>query len=373
MSIISYTSSRGLLLAAALFASASSALARPDSARAQVGAVYTLSNARGGNAVLVYPRTAAGELGAPVAIGTGGTGTGGGLGNQGAVFLTQNEKWLLAVNAGSDSISAFAVDHDGIRLTDVVASGGVRPVSITEHHGVVYVLNAGSDAISGFTVDAEGRLAPLPGSTRSLGGVGMAAAQVSFSPAGDLLLVTAKATNQIMTFRVDRDGIASEALVQPASGVTPFGFAFGKRDQVFVSEAFGGAPLSSAVSSYTVGADGMLATVAGSVPTTQTAACWVVVTPSGRFAYTTNAGSASVSSFAIDFDGRITLMPANGRAGETGSGPADIAITGNGQYLYTRNSGSNTISAFEVGGDGTLRPIATNTTTPVGANGLAAR
>ena len=182
MSGITYTSSRSLFMAAALFASANIALAQPDRPHATVGAVYTLSNAPGGNAVLVYPRTAGGELAAPVAVATGGAGTGAGLGNQGAVFLTQNEKWLLAVNAGSDSISAFAVDRDGLRLTDVVASGGLRPVSITEHHGIVYVLNAGSDAITGFTLDRDGRLAPLAGSTRSLGGVGTAPAQVRLLP-----------------------------------------------------------------------------------------------------------------------------------------------------------------------------------------------
>ena len=96
-----------------------------------------------------------------------------------------------------------------------------------------------------------------------------------FSPAGDLLLVTAKATNQIVTFLVDRDGFASDGLVQASSGITPFGFAFGKRDQVLVSEAFGGAPLSSAMSSYIAGDDGTLETVGASVPTMQTAACWV--------------------------------------------------------------------------------------------------
>ena len=373
MSGFTYTSSRGLLLAAVLFASVHAALAQPDRPHAEVGAVYTLSNGRGGNAVLVYPRTARGELAAPVAVATGGTGTGGGLGNQGAVFLTQNEKWLLAVNAGSDSISAFALDKDGLRLTDVVASGGVRPVSITEHHGLVYVLNAGSDAIAGFTLDGEGHLAPIAGSTRALGDAGTAPAQVSFSPAGDLLLVTEKATNQIVTFKVDRDGFASDGLVQPSSGVTPFGFAFGKRDQVYVSEAFGGAPLSSATSSYIVAADGTLNTVGASVPTTQTAACWVVVTPNGRFAYTTNAGSASISAYAIDVDGDITLLPANGRAAETGAGPGDVAITGNGRFLYALSNGSHTIGAFEVGGDGTLRPIASSASTPIGANGLAAR
>ena len=370
---ITHTSSRRLLVAAALFASAGAVLAQPGGRHAAVGAVYTLSNAPGGNAVLVYPRTADGQVAAPIAVATGGAGTGAGLGNQGAVILTRNEKWLLAVNAGSSSIAAFAVDRDGLRLTDVVASGGLRPVSIAEHHGIVYVLNAGSDAITGFTLDRDGRLAPLAGSTRSLGGVDTAPAQVAFAPAGDLLLVTLKATNQIVTFPVDGDGFASDALVQPSSGTTPFGFAFGKRDQVFVSEAFGGAPLSSAVSSYVVGADGMLNTIAASVPTMQTAACWVVVTPNGRLAYTTNAGSASISAYAIGADGHITLVPADGHASATGAGPGDIAMTGNGQFLYTLDNGSHTISAFEVASDGALRAIPTGATAPIGANGLAVR
>ncbi|AMY08210.1 3-carboxymuconate cyclase [Luteitalea pratensis] len=127
------------------------------------------------------------------------------------------------------------------------------------------------------------------------------------------------------------------------------------------------------MSSYIAGADGALTTVGASVPTTQTAACWVVVMPNGRFAYTTIAGSASISAYAIGFDAEITLVQANGRAGETGAGPGDIAITGNGRFLYTLNNGSHTIGAFEVQGDGAIRPIPTGATTPTGANGLAAR
>ena len=372
MSVISYPLSRSLAAVVTVLVCAVSVSAQPRS-QATVGAVYTLSNAPGGNAVLVYPRTAGGQLIAPVSVPTGGLGTGGGLGNQGAVFLTRNDKWLLAVNAGSHSISAFAVDHDGVRLTDVVPSGGLMPVSITEHHGIVYVLNAASDAITGFTLDKNGMLAPLAGSTRSLGGVGTAPAQVSFSPDGDLLVVTEKATSQIATFVVGHDGLAGDAMVQPSSGTTPFGFAFGKRDQVFVSEAFGGAAAASAASSYQADADGTLTNVSASVPTTQTAACWVVVTPDGRFAYATNAGSASISAYAIAVDGAITLMPTDGRAGETGAGPGDVAITNNGRFLYSRNNGSRTISAFEVLGDGALRAISDDTAVPTGSNGLAAR
>ena len=106
-----------------------------------------------------------------------------------------------------------------------------------------------------------------------------------------------------MTFHVDRDGFASEGLVQPASGITPFGFAFGKRDQVFVSEAFGGAPLSSAVSSYMAGADGTLNTVGASVPTTQTAACWVVVDAQRTLRLHDQRRQRSISAYAIGFDG----------------------------------------------------------------------
>jgi 6-phosphogluconolactonase (cycloisomerase 2 family) len=56
-------------------------------------------------------------------------------------------------------------------------------------------------------------------------------------------------------------------------------------------------------SSYEVGDDGSLARISASVGTKQAAACWVVVTPAGRFAYTTNTGSNTVSGFEIGSDG----------------------------------------------------------------------
>lgn len=364
--------SPGLPAAAALLVSSTLALGQPG-ANAAPGAVYTETNDAAGNAVLVFPRGARGELGAPTAVPTGGLGTSAGLGNQAAVVLSANEKWLMAVNAGSHSISVFAVGRDGLQLTDVADSGGLLPISIAEHRGLVYVLNAASDAITGFTLDNDGHLTPLSGSTRALSGVGTGPAQVGFSPDGEVLVVTEKATNSLVTFLVDRDGLASDGLVQPSSGPTPFGFAFGKRDQLFVSEAFGGAPGQSAISSYAVNGDGTLTTAAASVPTTQTAACWVVVTPDGRYAYTTNAGSASISGYRIAFDGGLTLAPATGRAGDTGAGPIDLALAHNGRFLYSLDGGSHSLSAFEVTSDGTLRRLASAPAVPATANGLAAR
>jgi 6-phosphogluconolactonase (cycloisomerase 2 family) len=149
--------------------------------------------------------------------------------------LSGNERWLLAVNAGSNSISVLQVRRRGLRLIEVQPSGGVRPVSVTEHRGLVYVLNAGSDSIAGFELGRDGRLRTLDGSERPLSGVATDPAQIEFSPDGDVLVVSEKATNKLVTFEIGRRGLPGDPRIQDSSGQTPFGFAFGKRDQLFVS------------------------------------------------------------------------------------------------------------------------------------------
>ena len=196
------------------------------------GTVYTASNSVAGNAILLFDRLGDGRLVPAGSVATGGTGTGAGLGNQGGLSLTRNERWLLAVNAGSDSLSVFEVRKRGLRLADVTPTGGSQPISVTEHRGVVYVVHAGSDTIAGFTLGRNGRRQPLAGSIHGLSGTGVGPAQIAFTPDGDSLLVTEKNTNRIVTFDIDRSGLPTDQRVQDASAVTPFGFAFAKRDQV---------------------------------------------------------------------------------------------------------------------------------------------
>src|SRR5690606_29023509 len=95
------------------------------------GAVYVLGNAAMNNEVLVFDRSPDGTLTAAGAFATGGAGTGAGLGSQGALVLSENGRWLVAVNAGSDEISVFRVRQDGLELTDTEASGGQMPISVT--------------------------------------------------------------------------------------------------------------------------------------------------------------------------------------------------------------------------------------------------
>jgi 6-phosphogluconolactonase (cycloisomerase 2 family) len=340
------------------------------------GNVYTMTNASGANAVLVYDRAADGTLTPAGSFGTGGSGSGGGLGNQGGLILSDDSRWLLAVNAGSNTIAVFRVRGDGsLERTSTVPSGGILPISVTLSGEVVYALNAGGAGnVVGFRLAPGGVLEPISGSARPLSGAAADPAQIAFASRGRVLVVTEKATNRITTYRVGPDGLASAPQVHNSNGPTPFGFAIAPTGALIVSEAFGGAPDASAASSYEVNADGGLELVSGSVPTTETAACWFVVTGNGRFAYTSNTGSGSISGYSVRH-GALTLLDADGRTGVTGPGtaPIDLALARNSRYLYALNAGTQTISGFAVGADGSLTAIGTVGGLPASANGLAAR
>jgi 6-phosphogluconolactonase len=365
----------GLAAGAALLAALAVTVGPAAAADGGAGALYTLTNGAGGNAVLAFDRAADGTLSPAGSVATGGLGTGAGLGSQGALVLSDNGRWLYAVNAGSNEISAFAVGDDGLSLVSKVASGGTRPISLTAAHDLVYVVNAGDGTtagnIAGFRVGKHGELAPLAGSSRPLSGPSVGPAQIQFSPDGHVLVVTEKGTSSIDSYVVGGDGLAAGPNVQASAGATPFGFDFDKRGHLIVSDAFGGSPGASALSSYSLTGDGALGTITPLAPDGQTAACWVVTTRNGRYAYTTNTGSANVSSYAIDQDGSIAVLDA--AAGTTGASPTDAAVARNSRFLYTLDSGAHTISAFGIQEDGSLARIAGAASLPAGAVGLAAQ
>jgi len=336
------------------------------------GAVYLLDNAAAGNHVLVYNRSTSGQLSPAGNFATGGTGTGSGLGSQGAVILDNSNQYLYAVNAGSNEISSFRVSADGLTWVDKIASGGTMPISLTIHNNVLYVLNAGGmGGIHGFSV-SQGHLTSIAGSHQALSTAASGPAQVQFNNAGTELVVTEKATNTIDVYPVV-NGVAGSRVSYPSVGETPFGFAFGKKDELVVADAYGGMPGLSALTSYSLNKMGDLGLISGPVGTMQTAACWVVITNNGRFAYTSNTGSASISGYSIDNDGMISMLNSNGVTGSTGMSPSDMALSNNSRFLYSRNGGSNSISIFEVQATGALSNLGTVTGLPSGSVGIAAK
>src|SRR5713101_999768 len=280
---------------------------------AAAGAVYTLNNSSSGNAVLVFSRAADGHILPAGMFATGGTGTGKGLGNQGALAIDAANSFLFAVNAGSDNISVFRIGKDGLRLVDLVPSGGHQPISLTVSRKVLYVLNnggavGGSDTIAGFAVGANGHLKPIvSGLPLSAGSVGPA--QIGFNSDGDVLLVAEKSTNNIDVFSVDDDGVA----VGPTNDV--------------------------------------------------------------RFAYTTNTGSGNVSGYRVEFNGVLRLLNADGQTANTGTGstPLDAAISNDARFLYVLTPGTSNIQGFVVALDGSLTQLSRATGIPSSASGLIAR
>jgi 6-phosphogluconolactonase (cycloisomerase 2 family) len=368
MIAFSYFPTRSLLVGLVLCA-ASLVRAQNDSP----GAVFTETNAPDGNHVLVFARNAHGELSAPESYPTGGNGTGAGLGNQGAVALSDNGQWLLAVNAGSNQVSVFSVRNDGLVLTDLAASGGQRPISVTIADNLVYVLNAGgvsggADTINGFFLSENGKLWPIPGSARSLSGASVAPAQISFAQRGDVLIVTEKATSRVDTFAVNDDGLASTVKTIPSSGATPFGFAVSSHGFAFVSEA-----VSSALTSYRIGNDGTLAIVTPTLSNKQVAACWTVISKDEHYAYTANAATNNLSGYRIAHDGSLTLLDSTGITAATDRRPLDLASSQNGRFVYSLDPGAGTVVGFKMSEDGHLSRASATAGAPATATGLAAR
>jgi 6-phosphogluconolactonase len=225
------------------------------------------------------------------------------------------------------------------------------------HGRLVYVLNQGADTILGLRITGGGELRRLHGSRRVLSGEGVDAAQVAFSPNGRILAVTEKATQTIDTFLLRANGRPRRVNAQRSEGATPFGFEFGPDGRLYVSEA----PTSS-VSSYDVASDGTIDPITSVLSNGQGAACWLVVSSDGDFAYTGNTATANVSQYGIASNGSLSLVA--GVAGTTPPGAVDLDFTDGDGFLYALSS-SGAITGFSVNG-------ATGSLTGVGGVSIAA-
>lgn len=336
--------------------------------------VFSMSNAAGPNTVLVYKRTE-GNLTAVGEVATGGLGDGKGLGSQGALTFSHDNRFLLVVNPGSGDVSSFKVEGTTLTLRSRVASGG-RPISVAEHEGLVYVLDGAGSMISGLRLAHDGTLTAIANSTRPLSAASVGAAQVGFSPDGSAIVVTEKGTSLIDVYPVADDGTTGDGAAYASSGMTPFGFAFDKRGDLLVSEAFGAKAGQAAVSSYAVDADAdanttALITLSGSVADGQTAACWVAVTGNGHFAFTTNAASDNISTYKVAKNGTITVTGSPASTG-AGSHPTDMAVDAGSFHLFAIDAFTHQISGFLIGDQGQLTATSTISGLPATSVGLAA-
>jgi hypothetical protein len=341
-----------------------------------VGHVYVNDNTAGTNTIAAFDRHSDGSLtpmpGSPFSARGSGTGTV--VGSQGALQLSGDGRYLLAVDAGSNQVSVLRILPDGA-LRPVgggpVSSGGIEPVSIAAHGNLVYVANEGDKRTgtginyTGFTLNPGGHLVPLSGSTFDLPATANPG-DILFNSTGTNLIGVEVGTTVASTFRIDSFIVGSDGLIAPAAGspfaaqaAGPFGSEFSPANpaHLYVSNAHGGAGNGS-VSAFNVASGGTLSSIGGSpYPDGQTAPCWVEISHDGRYLFTVNTASTTVSSYAINADG--SLSHSSDTAFKSGAGirPFDARLDPEGRWLYVVDAATATVSGFGVSG-GSLSELA---------------
>ena len=365
-------------LAVAAFAApaASASTGARQSFPGAVNAVFVQTDNSAGNAVVAYHRAPGGTLTLAGTYPTGGTGgiLAGSvvdhLASQGSLSYDRQHGLLYAVNAGSDTVSVFAAFGDRLALRQVVSSGGTFPVSVTVHGNYVYVLNAlNGGSVYGYRVSG-GRLSPIPGSLRGLGLDPTATpqftntpGQVAFTPDGSALIVTTKANgNDVDVFSVLGGGLLSASpVVNSEPAAVPFAVSFDPLGHVLIAEAG-----PRALATFALSAGGVLTPLDAAL-TGQAATCWVA--RAGRFFYTSNAGSASVSGYTVDHFGQLSALGNT----PTDGGTVDAAASEGGRFLYVQTGAAGIVDEYAVGVGGSLAEIGSVTVAgAAGGEGIVA-
>jgi 6-phosphogluconolactonase (cycloisomerase 2 family) len=357
-----------------LVSSASATTARWQPAR---HALFVETDATSGNSVLSYQRASDGTISFAGSYPTGGNGataanaTADPLASQDGLVLVNNNSDLIAVNAGSDTVSVFAVNGTSLTPIQQISSDGQFPDSIAANGRYVAVLNAGGTGSVAEFSWFNNRLVALPGQVRSLGldnttppdfhhGVG----QVGYTPNGQHLVITGKLSdNSYLVYGVSNNGSLSSApVITPAVNALPFSFTFDGAGNLVATEAS-----NSSVSTYRVNASGSL-TDLGTVSDGAAALCWI--SGANGYFFGSNAGSGTISSFDESPTGAPALV--NATAATAHAGTTDSVISPDGKYLYVESGGAGTVDAYAIGATGALTQIETIFNIPVASEGIAA-
>ena len=362
------------------------------------GAVFSATNARGGNEIVAFSRSRNGKLTKVGAYRTGGKGSGSfedsangvilasPAGEQSPNNLGADGKFLIATNSGSKSITVFRVERRRLQRVEVQDAKGFKPVSVTVNRGLLYVLNSGEvenrlnppncttgflPTVTGFRLSASGRLTPIPDSTRRLSESGPSGcAQISFDPSGRVLVATERGARTpeqargdeglISSWPVRDDGTLGDQRITDAAGQGPFGFTFTRSGTLLTTEQFDGpaGPGRGALTSYAVGGDATLTTRSASVSNGGTDSCWVVATNDGKYAFVVSFFEGGrISSYSIAADGSVALAHADAAMGTTQDGAADATLSRDSRFLYNINAATGRLSGYRIGEGGTLKLI----------------
>jgi 6-phosphogluconolactonase (cycloisomerase 2 family) len=356
------------LLATVLLAAP--AIAAPGPPTDAAHPVFVQTDNPAGNTIVAYDRTSNGSLAPAGSYATGGLGgvvvpgNPDNLASQGS--LAYKAGMLFAVNAGSNTITTFAVHGDQLERRQVLPSAGTFPASITAHGNLVYVLNArDGGSIQGY-LRLGSNLVEIPWWHRNLGldtsrTPDGTLGQIAFTPDGHRLIVTTKnGGNDVEVFRLQL-GWPSTPMVTSLPGIVPFSLTFDQAGHLDLAERG-----TNGVATFTVNPDDSL-TQLDSFATGQVATCWIVAVD-GKL-YLSNAASGTLSGVAVAQDGTLTGLGNT----PTDAGPTDAAASPDGRYLYVQTGAAGNVDEFRINPDGSLASLGSVTIpNAVGAEGIVA-
>lgn len=426
------------ILSAAAVATAATLGATTASAQTFDGAVYVMTNEFSGNNIVAYGREANGML-TPVGVyPTGGDGAAfdGGEGldpliSAYALYMTPNNSHVLAVNAGSNTLSVFVVNPDmSLTLTDTQPTRGTGPNSIAFYNGLIYVTNIDGDGVFngepdqegslfGFRLLADNTLRAMPQSLRQLDN---RPSCVQFTPDGRFLVIASinagssalasGSNDEIVVYRVRLSGrpagrpiasAASTAVNNPQGRnlASAIGLDIVPGDNlnntIVVTEAreftAAGAPptfpglQTGSVSTWNLSQRGQLTplqldVLAGNgITDGERTACWIEFNNSFDTFWVSNAIDSSISAYDFS-NGTISLIDATVATGTppdpsnpfgTTDGWIDLWLSDDGNFLYQLYGLDGTVGVFEVNGSSlTLIQEASGNLPDVNTQGIVA-
>jgi hypothetical protein len=384
-----------------------------------MGNIYTQTNETE-NKVINFMQGADGMLSEVERVMTGGMGTAGlsaatgengvpdSLLSSNSVVTSMDKKYLFTVNAGNNTVSCFAIGGDGrLTLMDTQSTGNAlmgksgtsSTLAYNDADMVLYVGHSfGPDHIKSFKV--EGGKLMLTGEAKNVNTPEFpdrVMTQVLLTPDRKFLLaftvfdakpteagLTPSKGKSVTVFPVMDGGMLGEAMFREAGGVAPFAAAFlhGKPDMfVTVLAAESGAVLSK------IDASGMITsspiakidTMKNGAPAEPSEVCWVSISEDDKYAFGTNFGYGTVSTYAIG-DGMLkvaasesAMEPGDGKykglANIVSSGPGDSVVSGN--YFYQLYANASKVVGYMIGADGSLTKVTEAAVPYTSSQGLA--
>jgi 6-phosphogluconolactonase (cycloisomerase 2 family) len=339
-------------------------------------ALFVETDALSGNSVISYLRGSDGTISLAGQYPTGGNGGAGAnssaapLGSEYGLVLVNHDSELIATNAGSNTVTVFAVDGTKLDAIQQISSGGLFPNSVASYGNLITVLNAGgAGSVQEFNLQ-NGKLVALVGENRSLGLANTTppdyvhgAGQVGYTPNGQHLVVTTKhSTDSFEVFSVGANGnLGAVPVITAANNPVPYDFNFDTAGRLFGLEAG-----TSSASVYTVNTNGSLTSL-GTIADGQAALCWI--SSANGYFYGSNAGSGTITSFDESASGVpqiVTSIAATAHAGTT-----DSVISPDNKFLFVESGGAGTIDSYAIGSNGSLTQVATVFNIPKASEGLA--